>query len=416
MMILRVEDIALAISSWVDRNHFRECAMRKLLLTVIRILDGTPAVYGRRQSGQSVVELALITPILIVMLAGLTEIGWFANNYLNLLDVTRAGARRATTFTDQLSPLSWNNIHTYVPNSWLPSAEYHMPENPANGDNDARLRSRNYNPVTGLCTETVPNFSDAIGFYDSVICIMLRSMPPLRLEDNNVDDIIISGFAVARVDPRRNNPARPGGAGGDPPWLGANRPIPADVPQMVVVGRYPTNANECDVTEDTSGAAQLAPLEPRDPFDFNENNRIDRALLPGSPAINPLTEVENEYSEIVGYDPIAGTIADAEKQVGFSWFGHHRIPGTRCIGSLWTMQRVEQLMNLPNFDLNSPLGASDQSRRERLPNQGIVIVEMHWQHRLLLNLPFFTALGEMPVINVWAAFPLPTVEPYIAFP
>jgi hypothetical protein len=51
-----------------------------------------------------------------------------------------------------------------------------------------------------------------------------------------------------------------------------------------------------------------------------------------------------------------------------------------------------------------------------LPNQGIVIVEMHWQHRLLLNLPFFTALGDLPVINVWAAFPLPTVEPYIVFP
>jgi len=59
------------------------------MVKIIQLLDGTPAVYGKRQSGQSVVELALITPILIILLAGLVEIGWFANNYLNLLDVTR---------------------------------------------------------------------------------------------------------------------------------------------------------------------------------------------------------------------------------------------------------------------------------------------------------------------------------------
>ncbi len=65
--------------------------MRTFIKKIIQLLDGTPSVYGKRQSGQSVVELALITPILIVLLAGLVEIGWFANNYLNLLDVTRAG-------------------------------------------------------------------------------------------------------------------------------------------------------------------------------------------------------------------------------------------------------------------------------------------------------------------------------------
>lgn len=83
-----------------------ECAMRMLLLKIVRLLDGTPAVYGKRQSGQSVVELALITPILIILLAGLIEIGWFANNYLTLLDVTRAGARRGAVLQDQKSPCS----------------------------------------------------------------------------------------------------------------------------------------------------------------------------------------------------------------------------------------------------------------------------------------------------------------------
>src|SRR5215216_4589210 len=94
--------------------------MRTLLVKIIQLLDGTPAVYGKRQSGQSVVELALITPILIILLAGLVEIGWFANNYLNLLDVTRAGARRGAVLQDQKSPLFWDNKHSYVPRILLP--------------------------------------------------------------------------------------------------------------------------------------------------------------------------------------------------------------------------------------------------------------------------------------------------------
>jgi hypothetical protein len=392
--------------------------MRKYLITIIRILDGAPVRSGKRQSGQSVVELALITPILIIMLVGLTEIGWFANNYLNLLDVTRAGARRATTFTDQLSPLAWDNRGSYVPNLWA-DTPYEMPETTDNGTDAERLLARSYDPVTGGCTQSIPNVFDTIGFYDSVVCIMLRSMPPIRITDNGVDDIVVSAFGLARINPAENDPADPGGS--DPPWLGANRPmqsggVPLDIPQMVVVSRYPTNANECDVTLDSAGVAQLTPLEPRDPFDFNENTQIDRNPTASERPVDPLlNEIENEFNEIEGYDAPESTIAEAEKQVGFSWFGNNVIEDTQCIGSEWTMARIERLMNLPSFTLDSPFGTADQSRREMMPNQGVVVVEMFWQHRLLLNLPFFTALGETPVIRIWAAFPLPTTEPFIVF-
>ncbi|MBK8031963.1 MAG: hypothetical protein IPK17_21275 [Chloroflexi bacterium] len=48
------------------------------------------------------------------------------------------------------------------------------------------------------------------------------------------------------------------------------------------------------------------------------------------------------------------------------------------------------------------------------------MVEMFWQHRLLLNIPVlspvFVAIGsERATISVWAAFPLPAVEPFISF-
>src|SRR3954469_20647530 len=100
--------------------------MRNFIRKIIQLLDGTPAVYGKRQAGQSVVELALITPILIILLSGLIEIGWFANNYLNLLDVSRVGARRGAVLQDQKSPLFWQNKYSYVPNAMLPAA-YQMP-------------------------------------------------------------------------------------------------------------------------------------------------------------------------------------------------------------------------------------------------------------------------------------------------
>jgi hypothetical protein len=394
--------------------------MRRVLLKIIHILDGTPAVYGKRQRGQSVVELALVTPILIFMFAGLVEIGWFANNYLNLLDITRAGARRAATFTDLYSPLEWDNQNSLVPNSML-EPQYHTTQNPTgqNGTDTTRGLRRQFNPTTGQCINTDEMVDE--GFYNNVVCIMLRSMPPLMLRDNDEDDIIVSGFGLVRVDPTRNRPNIPSP---DIPWLGPNRPLrnadgsPSDLPQVVVAGRYPTNANECDVAQNTPGIFTIQPREPRDPFDFNENGRIDVTSLTLAPNNNPL-EIVNEYSEIwvptkqYGYDPVATNVQDAEKQVGFSWFGNREIPGTGCIGSSWRMADIERLLNLPGYGLN------DAETRRLLPGQGVVLVEMFWQHELLLNLPVFTYLlqfGEEPVINVWSAFPLPSVEPFIAFP
>lgn len=391
--------------------------MRRLLLKIISILDGTPAIYGKRQRGQSVVELALVTPILIFMFAGLVEIGWFANNYLNLLDVTRAGARRATTFTDLYSPLQWDNQNSLVPDGALPPA-YHTTQDAVgqNGTDATRSIRRQFDSSTGQCINVEAMIDQ--GFYNNVVCIMLRSMPPLQIRDNDRDDIVVSGFALLRVDPTRNNPAVPSP---DIPWLGANRPVrnpdgtPAEISQVVVAGRYPTNANECDVGL-SAGTPVVQAWEPRDPFDFNENNRIDVTQL--SNPSNPL-EILNEYDEVrvpgsgYGYDTRAATVALAEKQVGFSWFGNRVIPNTGCIGSIWRMSDIERLVNLPDFNL------TDNVQRRLLPSQGLVLVEMYWQHRMLLNLPVFTyllQLGGDPVIYVWSAFPLPSVEPYVAFP
>ena len=330
--------------------------MIKLLGKIIQTLDGTPAVYGKRQTGQSLVELALITPILIILIMGLVEIGWFANNYLILLEVSRVGARNGTVLTGDFSPLSWNNKASLNPDVAAPPAGEIAP-----------FLYRDCNN---------PNESN-FGFFNLIACVMLASMDPLELrDDNGVDDIVVSAFSVQAVDRATINLVSP------PPGAAAGI-------NAVVVARYPTNANECDLSPTNTVSAQ----EPRDPFDFASAAQYDD-------------------DELVGYDPVSGTVR--ERQRGFVWAAQHHIEGLPyCYGSEWTVQEVEQLMNLPNFSLTTG------QQRDKLPNQGMVLVDMFWQHELLLKNPVFNPvfnmLGERTIISVWAAFPVPAIEPRIRF-
>jgi hypothetical protein len=58
----------------------------------------------RRERGQSMVEMALALPILLLLLSGAVEIGMYYNTYLTLVDATREAARYSAngspTFTD----------------------------------------------------------------------------------------------------------------------------------------------------------------------------------------------------------------------------------------------------------------------------------------------------------------------------
>ena len=50
---------------------------------------------SRRRSGSTIVEFALIVPVLITFLLGIMEFGWLVKNHLNLSNATREGARAA---------------------------------------------------------------------------------------------------------------------------------------------------------------------------------------------------------------------------------------------------------------------------------------------------------------------------------
>ena len=49
--------------------------------------------WRRERKGQSLVELALAMPVLLILLSGLLEFGFALNQYLNALDAAREGAR-----------------------------------------------------------------------------------------------------------------------------------------------------------------------------------------------------------------------------------------------------------------------------------------------------------------------------------
>jgi hypothetical protein len=402
--------------------------MRKVLKKILEILDGTPADYGKQKgwSGQSVVELSLVTPILIVLLMGLAEVGWFANNFLILLEVSRAGARFGTSQPAETSPLVWNNDASRASNAKTGFED--IPDiSSLNGADVDEFRR------CDLVRDSARK--ELQGFYNAIACMMTQQMDPLVFDGTNkVDDIVVSAFSLYAITPEKlpTTPLRPDG--GDPRVLITNSTDPGLPPgktQVLVVGRYPTNANECTV--DMNGVGKVWE---RDPFDYFQNTERDYQL---KDLAQPLNEDTWNYVELAGYDepsyqpyvavdpltleplpPGRQPPAKPERQRGFVFVGQHAIsevfnPVTgakNCYGSEWSIDEVQNLMNLPGFSL-----LSDQ--RAHLPNQGMVLVELFWKHELLLKNPVFnpvwTILGDNTNVSVWAAFPLPATEPRITF-
>ena len=58
----------------------------------------------RNERGQTMVEFALVVPILCVVLYGILQFGALYNDYVTLTDATRVGARKAATSRHLASP------------------------------------------------------------------------------------------------------------------------------------------------------------------------------------------------------------------------------------------------------------------------------------------------------------------------
>ncbi|HOQ06551.1 MAG TPA: TadE/TadG family type IV pilus assembly protein [Clostridiales bacterium] len=58
---------------------------------------GGSRIRTRKRSGQSLVETALILPLLLLLLTGIIDFGLLFNSYLVISNASREGARRAVT-------------------------------------------------------------------------------------------------------------------------------------------------------------------------------------------------------------------------------------------------------------------------------------------------------------------------------
>jgi Flp pilus assembly protein TadG len=56
------------------------------------------------QRGQTMAELALVLPVLLVLLLGIAQFGVAFNNYISLTDAVRAGARKAAVSRSASNP------------------------------------------------------------------------------------------------------------------------------------------------------------------------------------------------------------------------------------------------------------------------------------------------------------------------
>lgn len=54
-----------------------------------------------KMEGQSLVEFALIVPILIILILGMIEFGWILNGYIALTSAAREGARAAIIYESE---------------------------------------------------------------------------------------------------------------------------------------------------------------------------------------------------------------------------------------------------------------------------------------------------------------------------
>lgn len=115
------------------------------------------ALIRKRSAGQSFVELALLFPVILLLLAGLTEVGFIFFAYLTVLDQTREAARFASV-----------------------------------RDYNAGADSGVADPLS-TCTDAQLDF-----YYDTACFFIDPALNPYTtFTDANLDDVAISVFTVA---------------------------------------------------------------------------------------------------------------------------------------------------------------------------------------------------------------------------
>lgn len=341
--------------------------MRKTLRKVLAVLDGRPA----DMRGQSLVELAVTAPIFLIMLTGLVEVGWYANNFLIISDVVRSAGR----YGSLRDPFEW--IEGQEKN-------YEFLDCNAEIENQGYSAENVYNLLmTGQLITTPPSmgagFFDGaegtdLGYYDGVACAAIANMAPLVFDEER-DDIVVSVFSYVVMG------------------HGCTDGV---TPCIRVSGRYPTNQNECA-------------SDSRDPFDVDEDGTED-----------DFEKLVISQELIVGSNPPAYTYTfddsrfDPSTNEGYRGYvlrANQVVKGDNgCRGSDFSVDLIQDMLNKTLLH-SDPEDDITNLETVNLQNYGMVLVEMNWHSDQLLGLPFFIWIPNPIEIRMWGMFPVPAAEP-----
>lgn len=150
----------------------------------------TPGVVLRRffsSYGQSLLEMAILLPVLILLIAGMIEVGMYANDYLTLLDAVREAAR----FGSNLDP-AFTVRHPFDARETAPAP---FP--------DVRPTEL-ITPSVGMTPEELDDlckYGETTNFYYEVACLTFQNIPLGQLQPWRGDDVVITvvGFVEQTI-------------------------------------------------------------------------------------------------------------------------------------------------------------------------------------------------------------------------
>ncbi|HRE47746.1 MAG TPA: pilus assembly protein [Aggregatilineales bacterium] len=376
--------------------------MRRLWRRFVEMLDGQPTLQTRSAPrekrrrgvrGQSLIELALTTPILFAMIVSLAEIGFVANNYLIIMDLVRESGRRGAT----LNPTLWDGAAETRNYNRLDCDQDNIRFDILPGAQNRQVaRGKTILDAYGYTTRTPDK---DFGYFDWTICQALLTMEPLEFEDMtnwgaggtteptrnathfSKNDVVVSAIAYSKMDYTSIGGFTPSGGS-------RGSSVPTNNLWITVTGRWPLENRYCF----TAGLGG----DVRDPFDYKRAD-FYTAWTDGPPAD------EHEINGTAG-TPLA-LLTASQGIRGFVFTGNV-LNDDGCRGSRFTVQAIEERLNR-EFSRDLLTG--------KVRNGGLVLVEFHWQHHPVIFGPIFqgftgTAVND-PMLYIYGIFPAIGAEP-----
>jgi hypothetical protein len=334
------------------------------------------ALNGRSRRGQSLIELTLTLPILLLLFFGMVEIGWYANNYLVLLDASREAGRRGATLdpiTDWTLGLSDQAFrHDCCVGGDPTLCDYRNERTEMEAYYEAVMTFlSDPGADTGAKARLETLINSPFRYFDNVACQVLFNLPPLDFKWD-MDEVIVSVFSY--VPPYGASDYQPP----DFPSRPVDWPFTRIEPTYPISGgRLPIERNQCLVVTPAENTI--------DHIGFTLTGVGDTNCDPSAVA-DPLSS--NPETFCGRCDPTTGEYCA----------NHRRADG--CWGSEWDPGEIEERLYEYEKD-GQTVGLSG----------GLVLVEVFWWHEQLLGMPFFSSLANPSEIYVWVMFPVSAAEP-----